>query len=176
MIRYICSECGNEIPYDSDFCYTCGNLKSKAFKIDDGGNIQGEEVPCPNCGKPILEEAKFCKHCGIETDMPVRTTQGTSHSTPPNMPYNMSYRTPVLQKNGTIAIVLSFIFAFIGIYGIGHFILKKWSRGFMFLAMSAVNWYIYASVGAMVPTIMIISLFIFFKQSMEITNLAYGRS
>ena len=172
MIRHICSECGNEIPSNSDFCYKCGNLKSKAFKIDNVGNIQGDEVPCPNCGKPILEGAKFCKHCGIETDTPKQTAAGISQS----MPYNMSYRVPVLQKNGTIAIVLSFVFAFLGIYGIGHLILKKWSRGFMFLAMSAVNWYIYVSVGGPVTIIMIISLFIFFKQSMEITNLAYGRS
>lgn len=172
MIRYICSECGNEIPYDSDFCYKCGNLRSKAFKIDDGGNLQGEEVPCSNCGKPILEGAKFCKHCGIESNIPVQTTAGTAQS----MPYNMSYHVPVLQKNGTMAIVLSFVFAFLGIYGIGHLILKKWSRGFMFLAMSTVNWYIYVSIGGPVTIIMIISLFIFFKQSMEITNLAYGRS
>lgn len=173
MIRYICSECGNEISSESEFCYKCGNLKSKAFKIDDSGNIQGMEIPCSNCGKPILEQAKFCKHCGIEIDV---LTQTTTAGTTQNMPYNMTYRVPVLQKNGTMAIVLSFIFAFIGIYGIGHLILKKWSRGFMFLAMSTVNWYIYVSIGGPVTIIMIISLFIFFKQSMEITNLAYGRS
>lgn len=171
MIRHICSECGNEIPHDSDFCYQCGNLKSKAFKIDDVGNIQGGEVPCPNCGKPILEGAKFCKHCGIETNMPPQNTTRVSHG----MPYNMSHSIPVLQKNGALAMVLAFALGFIGIYGLGHLVLRKWSRGFMFMAMSAVNWYIYFSVGGLVTTIMIISLFIFFRQSMEITNLAYGR-
>ena len=172
MIRYICSECGNEIPYNSDFCYQCGNLRSKAFKIDDGGNIQGGEVPCPNCGKPILEEAKFCKHCGIETNVPTQTTAEAT----PDMPYNVSYRIPVLQKNGKLAIALAFIFGFMGIYGVGHLTLKNWSRGFMFMAMSAVNWYIYVVVGGPVTIIMIISLLIFFKQSSEITNLAYRRT
>lgn len=167
MIRYICSECGNEIPDSSEFCYRCGSLKSKAFKIDDGNNMESGEVPCPNCGKPIEEGAKYCRHCGIETDtVPVRN----------NITVNQPIFMPmVLKKNGNLAMGLAFLFGFLGIYGLGHMVLRKWSRGIMFLAMSAVNWHIYIVTGEFVTIVMLISLLIFFKQSTEVTALAYGR-
>ncbi len=165
MTRYICSECGSEIPYVSDFCYQCGSLKSDAFKID-GGNKDLGEVPCPNCGKPIDEGVKFCRHCGIETEsVPVQKVMGRSYGLIPM----------TLKKNGALAMGLAFLFGFLGIYGLGHLALKKWSRGVMFLAMSAVNWYIYIVTGDFITMVMLISLFIFFRQSMEVTALAYGR-
>jgi len=165
VTRYICSECGSEIPYVSDFCYQCGSLKSDAFKID-GGNMDLGEVPCPNCGKPIDEGVKFCRHCGIETEsVPIQKVMGRSYGFIPI----------TLKKNGALAMGLAFLFGFLGIYGLGHLALKKWSRGVMFLAMSAVNWYIYIVTGDFITMVMLISLFIFFRQSMEVTALAYGR-
>lgn len=165
MTRYICSECGSEIPHVSDFCYQCGSLKSDAFKIE-GGNTDLGEVPCPNCGKPIDEGVKFCRHCGIETEsVPVQKVMGRSYGLIPM----------TLKKNGALAMGLAFLFGFLGIYGLGHLALKKWSRGVMFLAMSAVNWYIYIVTGNFITIVMLISLFIFFRQSMEVTALAYGR-
>ncbi len=167
MTRYICSECGSEIPYVSDFCYQCGSLKNKAFKIDEGGEMEGGEVPCPNCGKPIEEGAKFCRHCGIETD---------SVPAAPGIQFGPNMFTPmVLRKNGALAMGLAFILGFLGIYGLGHLALKKWSRGIMYLSMSAVNWYIYMATGNLVTVVMLISLFIFFRQCTEVTVLAYGR-
>ncbi|MDN5357762.1 MAG: hypothetical protein PWR17_931 [Candidatus Methanomethylophilaceae archaeon] len=166
MTRYICSECGSEIPHVSDFCYQCGSLKSNAFKIDDDGKMDAREVPCPNCGKPIDEGVKFCRHCGIETDsVPVQKAMGGPYAFTPM----------VLKKNGALAMGLAFLFGLLGIYGLGHLALKKWSRGAMFLAMSTVNWYIYIATGSFITVVMLISLFIFFRQSMEVTALAYGR-
>ncbi len=187
MIIYICSECGHEIPQDSDFCYQCGSLKSKALRFDMGDSVQSEEVkhPCSNCGKSNAQDAKFCKHCGIEIDSsesPEPTAShyqsGASPYSRPGGPYGSPYgypQMPVLRKNGGLAMALGLIFGFFGIYGIGHLVLKRWSRGLMYMAMSAVNWYIYLSVGAFPQLILLVSLLIFFKQSMEITNLAYGR-
>ncbi|HKM09971.1 MAG TPA: zinc-ribbon domain-containing protein [Candidatus Methanomethylophilaceae archaeon] len=187
MIIYICSECGHEIPQDSDFCYKCGSLRSKALKFDTGEKVQREEVqyPCPSCGKPNDQGAKFCKHCGIEVDSiesPEPTAsqyQSGASSTSYQVgrygsPYGHS-PAPVLRKNGGLAMALGFLFGFAGIYGMGHFVLRRWSRGLMYLAISAVNWYIYISVSGYPQLIIIASLLIFFKQSMEITNLAYGR-
>ncbi|MGE0015330.1 MAG: zinc-ribbon domain-containing protein [Candidatus Methanomethylophilaceae archaeon] len=166
MTRYICSECGSEIPCVSDFCYQCGSLRSKAFRIDEGGEMEDGEVPCPNCGKPIEKDAKFCRHCGIETgSFPASGIPAAPHVFSPM----------VLRKNGALAMGLAFLFGFLGIYGLGHLVLKKWSRGIMFLSMSAVNWYIYIATGNLVTVVMLISLFIFFRQSMEVTVLAYGR-
>ncbi len=165
MTRYICSECGSEIPPDSDFCYHCGCEKKRAFRIDDSGNIQQQKL-CPECRIPMEEDAKFCRHCGLEVGG-YQTADGCAG------PYCMMPPKPV--KNGTLAIALSFLLGFFGIYGVGHFVMKRWSRGIMFLAMSAVNWYIYLSVGNFVMVVMLISLFIFFKQASETTMMAYGR-
>mgnify|MGYP000889794442 CR=1 FL=1 len=188
MKTYICSECRREIPPDSDFCYHCGSLKSKAFVIDYGSPQSPDgQQPCPECGKPNDQGAKFCRHCGIEMD--TVTARPENYSSRNNYsqescsqgscyqgyPYGYP-STPVLVKNGGIAMMASILFGFFGIYGVGHLILKRWSRGFMFLTMSAVNWYIYLSVGSFPALILMISLLIFFKQSMEITNIAYGRS
>lgn len=179
MTIYICSECGKEIPPDSDFCYHCGSLKSKAYTIEyknDGS--ASEQFACPECGIIGDENTKFCRHCGVEIDRAV--PKNVNRPRPAAGPsYGGGYGTmpmPVLQKNGGFAMFMSIIFGFVGIYGIGHLIMKKWSRGLMFLAMSAVNWYIYISVGTFPFFVMLISLMLFFKQSMEITNIAYGRS
>lgn len=180
MIIYICSECGKEIPQNSDFCYQCGSLKEKAHKIEYKADRQlsGEGTICPECGLSNDKEFKFCKHCGFE----VGSTSARSASTvrPPQHAQGYGYGTrspgmPVLQKNGRLAMFMSIIFGLMGVYGIGHLIMKRWSRGLMFVAISAVNWYIYISAGTFPSFIMLISLLMFFKQSMEITNIAYGR-
>ncbi len=177
MKIYICSECGREIPGNSDFCYHCGSLREKAHVIDYGsaqtpyGDLSSL---CPECGLANEGDFKFCRHCGVE----IKTVETREvNRTPPGVRYRNGYgATPVLQKNGGMAMLMAIVFGFVGIYGLGHLVMKKWSRGLMFLAMSAVNWYIYISSGTFPFFILLISLLLFFKQSTEITNIAYGRS
>lgn len=179
MTIYICSECGKEIPQESDFCYHCGSLRSKAYTIEYKSEQPSNEHACPECGIENEPDIKFCRHCGVE----MNTVRAQNLMRPrPTGPYNgggyghATPQVPVLQKRGGAAMFMSIILGFAGIYGIGHMIMKRWSRGLMFLAMSAVNWYIYISVGYPPTFVMLISLMLFFKQSMEITNIAYGRS
>lgn len=162
MTMYICSECGSEIPPDSDFCYHCGCDKKKAYGVNDSGNLLHQEV-CSECGAPVEDGALYCGRCGTQ-----RESAGEQSA-----PYFMMPPKPV--KNGTLAIALSFLMGFFGIYGIGHLVMKRWSRGLMYLAMSAVIWYIYIGSGSFVTAVMIISLFVFFRQASETTMMAYGR-
>ena len=38
------------------------------------------EAHCSSCGKPVLKDAKYCHHCGLEFggDMPTKTAESTS--------------------------------------------------------------------------------------------------
>jgi ribosomal protein L40E len=175
---YICSECGKEIPQESDFCYHCGSLRSKAYTLEYKAGQPPEERACPECGIENEPDIKFCRHCGVEMDAVKAQNVVRPRPAGPFAGNGYGYanqQVPVLQKGGGAAMLLSIIFGFLGIYGIGHLIMKRWSRGLMFLAMSSVNWYIYLSVGFPPTFVMLISLMLFFKQSMEITNIAYGR-
>lgn len=121
MSYYICSECGADIPDDSDFCYRCGALKTSAIKMDDDNRMMLNR--CYKCGAETHPGDDFCKECGaplIQGAMPFRG----------------------MCKNGKLALILSFIFGIVGIFGVGHLVVKAWARGFMFLAMSAIIWYV----------------------------------
>ena len=61
-MMYICSQCGNQIPDDADFCYYCGCLKSKALRMDDNGRI--DTGRCHVCGEPVKGGESFCTKCG----------------------------------------------------------------------------------------------------------------
>lgn len=118
----VCIECGREIPEDMDFCPFCGNYKTKALHFDSEGNF----IPgvCPSCGAELEEGARFCIKCGKPTQVVYR-------------------RAPVrATKRGSLALVLGVVFGFLNIYGVGHLIMRKWSRGFMFLAITAILMYL----------------------------------
>ncbi len=117
---YICSQCGSQIPDDSDFCYTCGCMKSKALKMDDNGLVS--EGVCHSCGAEVSPGDAFCGSCGAAlVQLPPRVK---------------------VKKYGQVALLLAVLPGMFFIFGLGHFVLKSWSRGLMFLAMSAILWYI----------------------------------
>jgi predicted nucleic acid-binding Zn ribbon protein len=122
-MRSICSQCGAEIPADSDFCYRCGELKSKSLRVDDAGYFV--EDTCPHCGAKLQGNESFCGACGGPINQ-----------------YNGELR-PNLDKNSTIALLLALIPGFFNIFGLGHLFLKQWYRGIMFLVISGILWYIY---------------------------------
>ena len=117
-MMYICSQCGNQIPDDAEFCYYCGCLKSKALKMDDSGHI--ETGVCHVCGEPVKGGESFCTKCGAALVLER-----------PMVPVKMDGRR-------IAALILATIPAFFNIFGLGHLVMKQWSRGFMFLAMTAV--------------------------------------
>ena len=117
-MMYICSQCGNQIPDDAEFCYYCGCLNSKALKMDDSGHI--ETGVCHVCGEPVKGGESFCTKCGAALVLER-----------PMMPVKMDGRR-------IAALILATIPAFFNIFGLGHLVMKQCSRGFLFLAMTAV--------------------------------------
>jgi DNA-directed RNA polymerase subunit RPC12/RpoP len=55
--KFVCSECGADVPIDADKCPQCGE------KFDDG-----KEMKCPKCGAAIFETDKKCWNCGRELE------------------------------------------------------------------------------------------------------------
>lgn len=72
-----CPNCGKEIANDSKFCDYCG-LKLNFASVSDisqeeishasvGSETDNKiKITCPNCGKAIARDSKFCEYCGAE--------------------------------------------------------------------------------------------------------------
>lgn len=152
-MKYVCSQCGIEIPEEQEFCYRCGSLKSKAFTYDDNGQV-GTQV-CHNCGQRLDGTEDFCPSCGTP---PIRAV-------------------PVrIGSKALAAILLAMIPGFFNIFGLGHILLKQYVRGGMFLIMSGILWWIYPGYAAAPSiTIMFIKLGIFMYQLMDLYRVIYAR-
>ena len=147
----VCSECGNEIPDDMDFCPQCGCLKSKSFTLSEGGVLSYRT--CPNCGAELGEGDQFCGSCGARIQ--------AAH-----VPAKM-------RKYGMLALALAVIPGFFNIFGLGHLVMRNWSRGIMFLIISAVLWYLSPFGFGDNFVVMILSIMVFFYQAMDILNIIY---
>ena len=123
-MRLICHDCGYEIPEGMDFCPKCGCMADKATAVDDSGI---PVMACPKCGTAATMGDRFCKHCGA--------TLGDAMQAP-------VFVKPRMRRNGALAFMLAVIPGFFNIFGLGHFVLKQWSKGIMFLAISVVVWYV----------------------------------
>ncbi len=150
-MTFICPECGSPIDDDADFCYRCGCKKSKATVQFNNGFQAGA---CPNCGAEVHEGEMFCRHCGS--------------------PLNSASPLKV-DTNGTVALILALVPGFFSIYGLGHLYLKEWIRGGMFLAMSALYWYMRTSTGNTL-LLMLLSIGLFIYQALDIARLILFRS
>ncbi|MBO4763371.1 MAG: zinc ribbon domain-containing protein [Candidatus Methanomethylophilaceae archaeon] len=60
-MKYVCPECGSQIPDDSDFCHVCGCLKSKAYAFNDDFSKDGV---CPRCGSEVRPGRCSAKSAG----------------------------------------------------------------------------------------------------------------
>jgi ribosomal protein L40E len=61
--KFVCSECGSDVPMDADKCPQCGEKfdEEKAVEVKK----TSEEVnKCPKCGAAIFETDKKCWNCG----------------------------------------------------------------------------------------------------------------
>jgi len=167
-MRYICPECGSEIPEDHNFCYSCGRKKDNTIRMDESGRfIQPEKNECASCGTEMLPDDRYCPNCGE----------------PVSRPQKVVFR-PKLTKKGWIGIILAFvpgalgfIPGFFSIFGLGHLFFKKWSRGALFLVLSAVMLYVRSGwmEASLITSIIFVTLsvFIFLLQGMEVLVLAF---
>ena len=151
-MTFICPECGSQIDDDADFCYRCGCKKSKAtVRIDNGIYHQGT---CPRCGAETHEGEMFCRQCGspLAVSSPIR-----------------------VGKDSYLALFLALIPGFFSVYGLGHLVLKEWIRGGMFLAMTAIYWYMRSSsTNTLLLPFLSVGLFIY--QAMDIARIIVLRS
>ena len=151
---HICSECGQTIPEDSDFCYYCGALKKKAFETDEKGEVK--TGVCHSCGSPVKPHENFCRSCGA----------ALMTSSPIIMPLK-------LKKNAFLALILALIPGFFHVYGLGHLVLKQYLRGAMFLALSVI---LFISTGYFKEhalILMMLDLGVFLFQMMDVMKFMY---
>lgn len=153
-MKYICHDCGNEIPDDMDFCPRCGCLREKSTPVDDNSGMP--LGVCPSCGAKIGFGDAFCGACGAA------------------LPQVQMIR-PKMRKFGGVAMVLALIPGFFNIFGLGHLLLKSWARGLMFLALTAIMFYVNGM--SLFPTsfmLSLISVAIYFYQAMDIVRVIYA--
>ena len=82
---------------------------------------------------------------------------------------------PVLRKNGAVALALGLIPGFFNIFGLGHFVMKSWAKGCMFLAMSVILLYIngWSLVSSDIMIVML-SVMVYFYQAMDLMRTVYS--
>jgi hypothetical protein len=160
-MKYICPECGNEIPEGSDFCHVCGCLKSKSIKIDDNGKLIGSNGKCSVCGSEVGPSDLFCEHCGN----PITKAQ-------------MRTFKPTVSRKGWAAIALALIPGLINVFGLGHLVYKMWSRAVMYLVMSAfiiyIQFFVSGISGNMKILLFLTEIVLYMFQALEVFALATG--
>ncbi len=180
-MRYYCRECGHEIEPGADFCYYCGALKSKAIAIDDEGRevspAYSPDGVCPDCGHKNVEGASFCSECGRRLSSE-RPQEGAAMADPFAQPYG-PYPVKTLTRKDYLAMFLAFVPGIVNIFGLGHLVMGKWSRAFMYLMISAVVLYLRFTVVASSGTgvymlYWFITFAVYFQQSMEVVRLVYA--
>jgi len=173
-MKYICPECGSEIPEDAEFCYICGRKKDNTIRLDQSGHfIQPEENKCASCGAEMLPDDLFCPNCGE----PISKTQ-------------LAAFRPKMVKYGWVGLALALIAGALGfvpgaigflptlpsIFGLGHLYFKKWARGVIFLLFSAFFYYLRITTEMNIWIsifFQVIAIFIYLLQAMEVFVLAF---
>lgn len=149
----ICGECGHEIPPGMDFCPACGCMVDKAVHHGDY-DLTAE---CPDCGGPLHPGDSFCGSCGAKVSVS-----------------STVYEAPRSGNRGNIAILMALIPGFFNIFGLGHLVMRKYSRGAMFLVMSLVLWYLNGwKLYGDSMFLMILDVAIYFYQAMDLLRITY---
>ncbi|MCL2318138.1 MAG: zinc ribbon domain-containing protein [Methanomassiliicoccaceae archaeon] len=176
-MKYICPECGSDIPEESDFCYHCGRKRDNTIRLDQSGHfIPPVTERCRSCGAEIPVDAWTCPKCNE-----------------PRTRKQLSEFKPKMVKNGWIGIVLAaiggiLVFIPVGpigplpglfsIFGLGHIYFKKWKRAGWFLILSVFMLFIrvyQTGVDSFFSHVLFILItgFIFMMQIMEVFVLSY---
>lgn len=158
--RY-CLECGSEVEPGADFCYTCGSRR--VIEVDSNTNrVVMPKGHCPFCGHDNAPDAKFCGSCGKRIG---------------DFEYVGNVNRPLTSRDLMIMIATLLPGAF-NIFGLGHILIKRYSRAAVYLIISAVLIYMRFSLSdaSMSTLIMIeiIGLVVYLKQAFEIFAIIYG--
>ncbi|MBO4503076.1 MAG: zinc ribbon domain-containing protein [Candidatus Methanomethylophilus sp.] len=158
--RY-CLECGGQVEPGADFCYTCGSRR--VIDVDPETNrVVMQKGHCPYCGRDNDPDATFCGNCGKRIG---------------DFEYVGDLNRPLTAKDFVIMLVTLLPGAF-NLFGLGHILLKRYSRAFVYLIISAVLIYMRLTIaGASMSTLIIIEvigLVVYLKQAMEVFGLLYG--
>lgn len=159
--RRYCMECGCEIEPDADFCFQCGS--KRIFEVGADNRVNIDKGTCPYCGSENPPDSEFCANCGHRLGdyefVPIRNT-------------------PLTGKDYLI-MAAAFIPGALNVFGLGHLMLHKYSRGIMYLIISAVLLYImYFTPDITTTTRMlleVVGFVIYLKQSFEVMYGIYDR-
>jgi Predicted nucleic acid-binding protein, consists of a PIN domain and a Zn-ribbon module len=152
-MTYICPECKSEIPSDSDFCYICG----RKVKLSDPSYNSHSNV-CISCGNELSGTELFCGKCGL----PITKNQMVNFK-------------PKITTRGKIGIIFAALPGIVGVFGLGHLILGKFSRGGIYILMSAFFLYsvFLSETTELMKNIMIaFMVFLYVLQIVEVIGLA----
>ena len=160
-LRIFCSECGHELEPGEEFCYECGSTRT--FSVDGNSRVISEEGVCPVCGCRNVKDTEFCEKCGRRLG---------------DYEYTPTRRTPLGPKD-YIIMAFAFLPGALNVFGLGHLLLKKYSRGFMYLMISFVLLYvIYFTPGiahSLYIFLEVLGFIIYLKQSFEVLYEVYHR-
>lgn len=152
-MKYICHDCGYEIPEDMEFCPHCGCMRDKSTPVDDQTGMP--LGVCPSCGAKTNPGDSFCGSCGAALP-------------------EVRVMVPKMRKNGTLAIILGLFPGFFNIFGLGHLVMREWSKGAMFLAMSVILIYVNGSLISTSFLMSILSVAVYFYQCMDLIRAVYS--
>lgn len=160
-IRRYCMECGSDVEPGAEFCYACGSRR--VIDVDSGSNrLIMEKGHCPYCGHDNSNDSMFCGACGKRIGV---------------FEY-VGRRKAGLTINDIFVLILALIPGFFNIFGLGHLAIRRYSRGAMYLVISAV--YIYTAIAMRdsgMSTIIILELIgilIYVKQASEVLTEVFG--
>ena len=129
---------------------------------------------CNECGRVTeSSEADFCYHCGSSNG-----TMGSQNIVPEGFQPVMANGGGVIYADRSklrrvpLALLLAFVPGLFDIFGLGHFVIGRWVRGSMFLASSAVYYYLRYMSGwdMLAPYLTIFSLALFVIQMVDLYN------
>jgi ribosomal protein L40E len=65
--KFVCSECGSEVPANADKCPQCGERFDENKELP-AATVVAEEKKCPKCNAVIFDTDKKCWNCGRELE------------------------------------------------------------------------------------------------------------
>lgn len=130
---------------------------------------------CSQCGTRIPDNSDFCYYCGCSKSKAIKVDdKGFIVNDKTHMTF-VNLTTPKIKKNCQIALLISLVAGMFNIFGLGHLVLKSWSRGMMFIFMSVMLWYAFPP--GYLPSdnayIFSIQLLVYFFQSIDILRLNF---
>ena len=103
-----CSNCGVQIPFQSDICPSCGLKQASIFDDTKSSYIPVKTKYCVNCGSTIDYRAEICIKCGLRQPM--------------------SQESVLVKKSGRKNPILAAILSVL-VVGLGHVYVGKIMRG-----------------------------------------------